>query len=184
MRAVQWYLADLLLGETPWLDLNTACSFPEPWVSVPKQTLENVTSDYYVMALNHTAYAGTYSHQAFGNITVYLNKTSHLLNMKQGRFGHAVLKPKSKEEFIGKWIGPLWFLSDSDEMNMRVKVIFNIFDHKSGMADELRINIDQSILTSFKRSYVKNDHSPGFQPHCNVNILLAIVVICLLSIPI
>ena len=52
MEAVQWYLADLLVGETPWLDINTVCSFPEPWVSVAKQTLENVTSDFYVMALN------------------------------------------------------------------------------------------------------------------------------------
>ena len=92
MKAVQWYLADLLLGETPLLDFNTACSFPEPWVSVPKQTLENVTSDYYGMTLNHTAYAGTYNNQAFGNITVYLKTTRHYLNVKQGRLGHALLK--------------------------------------------------------------------------------------------
>ena len=85
MKAVQWYLADLLLGETPSLDINTVCSFPEPWVSVAKQTLENVTSDFYVMALNYTAYAGTYSHQAFGNITVYLNTTRMPLSERETR---------------------------------------------------------------------------------------------------
>ena len=116
MKAVQWYLADLLLGETPSLDINTVCSFPEAWVSVAKQTLENVTSDFYVMALNYTTYAGTYSHQAFGNITVYLNTTRHYLNVKQGRLGHAVLKQTDTLHQCQLWISTyssqLWLFPD------------------------------------------------------------------------
>ena len=34
------YIADKLLGETPWLTASTACSFPEPWASSSRQAQE------------------------------------------------------------------------------------------------------------------------------------------------
>ena len=30
-RAAHMYIADVLLGQVPWLNLTTACTFPEPW---------------------------------------------------------------------------------------------------------------------------------------------------------
>ncbi|KAH3736630.1 hypothetical protein DPMN_043202 [Dreissena polymorpha] len=35
IKTVLWYLSDILLGETPWLNIDTACSFPKPWVTPP-----------------------------------------------------------------------------------------------------------------------------------------------------
>ena len=30
-RLLNLYIMDLLLGEEPWLNLTTACTFPSPW---------------------------------------------------------------------------------------------------------------------------------------------------------
>ncbi|KAH3727933.1 hypothetical protein DPMN_053879 [Dreissena polymorpha] len=35
IKTVLWYLSDMLLGETPWLNIDTACSFPKPWFTPP-----------------------------------------------------------------------------------------------------------------------------------------------------
>ena len=162
MKAVQWYLADLLLGETPWLDLNTACSLPEPWVSVPKQTLENVTSDYYVIALNHTAYAGTYNHQAFGNITVYLNTTRHYLNVKQGRLGHALLKQTDTLHQCQIW---------SEHRNSGKCLLFMYFIHPHTYIHIYTYIQHTCIYTFSTQTYIHPAHRQKYTQHTYIRFI-------------
>lgn len=103
-RLVNLYIMDLLLGEEPWLNLTTACSFPEPWVNpssmagllddemYPDFSNPNYAKDY-ILGLDKQLkrnkfdrirpkvddYVGMYGNFAYGNITVSKSEANVLI---------------------------------------------------------------------------------------------------------
>ncbi|XP_076452707.1 uncharacterized protein LOC143288243 [Babylonia areolata] len=55
VKAIFYYIADLLLGLSPWLTAETACSFPEPWLLSGADT---------------EAYTGSYGNRLLGDAIV------------------------------------------------------------------------------------------------------------------
>ncbi|XP_046329452.2 putative beta-lactamase-like 1 [Haliotis rufescens] len=117
LRAIMSYAADILLGEDPWLNTSTICSYPAPW----KEGFESaspptVTDTTTVTARPAQDYVGSYYHRGFGEIRVELKEdAADTLRMTFGRFGKMNLYPQSETMFHGRYYGPLWFMSDSDD---------------------------------------------------------------------
>ena len=84
------YITDILIGEKPWLNVSTSCSFPEPWRRATyKRNSDALPSSEPPFPLQH--YTGTYVNDAFGRIEVSLNASSIQLHMKMGRFLEGIL---------------------------------------------------------------------------------------------
>ncbi|XP_064606865.1 uncharacterized protein LOC135471529 [Liolophura sinensis] len=107
------YASDLLLGETPWLNSTTACSFPEPWkVKSSKNSTE--FSRQEVHSERHlTEYVGVYGNRFVGDMNVFINRTANdTLQLNLGYNIQTFLYATSeKDVFRWKFIGNLWFLS-------------------------------------------------------------------------
>ncbi|XP_046567329.1 uncharacterized protein LOC124275727 [Haliotis rubra] len=99
---LQNYIADRILGEKPWLNVSTICSFPAPWFN------ETSSSPSYNMAktLSHDRkqYEGIYHHKGFGNLEIYYNDTDQQLMAKYG-FATWLLYEQDGNNFYGKGFG-------------------------------------------------------------------------------
>ena len=87
-----YYLTELVLGETPWINTDTACTFPEPWQNASAQTEGLPDRDRSVIDDNGWAdvrdYVGSYGNLLLGELVVVEeegNRLSATLNHFQGR---------------------------------------------------------------------------------------------------
>ncbi|XP_002731344.1 uncharacterized protein LOC100376556 [Saccoglossus kowalevskii] len=112
MSRIQAYASDILLGEEPWLNTTTACTFPEPWEekSIPAEQYNiwggpsqaNSVLALSDLQLNATRplgdYEGIYNHKALGNTTIYMDESA-TLRYNYGTYGIGELK-RTGDEFI------------------------------------------------------------------------------------
>jgi hypothetical protein len=173
MKAMVSMAADLLLGETPWLNTTTACSLPAPWgppfVSTPPPPDSSAPSrpsrasrPYWNISRPVDDYIGIYGHPGFGNITVFTgdedddeeDEDDVGLQLAFGRFGHMRLVPVSESDtdFHGYYIGPLWFVTHSDDSFQPVQLNFAF--SVLGKIDSVYFPVDAaSQLTQFTRDF-------------------------------
>ena len=122
-RIVSFYfMADHLLGLTPWLNETTACSFPEPWDHVPKIEYPGLEKPVSVANLNE--FVGTYTTDLLPDVEVSSNSTTLLLKSNRIR---GVLHPSSaKDRFLFEVMYPLEYaLVDGNGTNAITNVTFN-----------------------------------------------------------
>lgn len=118
----------MILGEDPWLNTSTSCTYPEPWETRGHvQEAEVVSPFVWNISRPRDHYHGTYSHMGFGNITV--DSVDNDLVLMYGRFGKILLQPIYEEEFIGIYVGMLWFVTNSDGNVVMLPIDF-IFNDK------------------------------------------------------
>ena len=84
-RLLHIYIMDLLLGVTPWLNLTTACTFPRKTTTSRGQYTNDVTA--FKCALPLSSYEGVYGNFAYGNVSVYINRTTNDLRIRYGVLG-------------------------------------------------------------------------------------------------
>ena len=112
------YLADVALGETPWLNHTTMCSFPEPWYSLPASSHHAIDKTQQP-TLPIGNYIGTYHNVPYGNLTVSSLRSSVLsisapsLHMRFG-VGEWTLYPQrtGTNRFRGEASGILYKMMD------------------------------------------------------------------------
>ncbi|XP_070561633.1 uncharacterized protein [Ptychodera flava] len=130
MQRIEAFATDLLLGEEPWLNTTTACTFPEPrqpssdGVFAPftskrdKRNGENEKKVNEIKIHNvHTArplddYVGVYGHKALGNCSIWHEDASKNLRYRYGEYGLGELIPSLQADvFVITMVGPMtWFL--------------------------------------------------------------------------
>lgn len=116
-RMIINYVADVILGKTPWLNLSTACMFPCPWESQNIPTSSNITLDYQKEYAVRKDYIGTYVHKGFGTINiskttmVESNKT-FILSLTMGQYFEGRLLHSADHSFVIEPQGKFWWLSD------------------------------------------------------------------------
>lgn len=99
------YLLDLYLEKSPWLNQTTICSFPEPWNPNPDLFVETSSShEQHVPKRELSSYVGTYRHGAYGEVTVFHNKTIGKLMLTMG-FASFNLEPDGGDTFIARGVG-------------------------------------------------------------------------------
>lgn len=138
MKSIVYKASDLLLGEKSWINKTTACSYD--W---GESHFEESNPDPSEMPPEASRplrdYIGTFGNQAFGNITVYFANES--LYLRLGQIGNIRLVPNARyNSFKGFYIGPLWYMSYSDDMNTSVEVTF-IESAESGGVTELEFPV-------------------------------------------
>ncbi|ESO88438.1 hypothetical protein LOTGIDRAFT_165563 [Lottia gigantea] len=125
MRTIMSYASDILLGETPWLNYSTICTFPAPWAErhaiKEPVTVKRVAGDLRTRAPRELV--GHYYHLGFGEIRVHFGDGGALI-LRYGRFGKMFLHQEKGLEFSGKYFGPLWFITDSDDSVQSEKIRF------------------------------------------------------------
>ncbi|KAK6173053.1 hypothetical protein SNE40_016587 [Patella caerulea] len=147
LRALMSYASDMLLGEEPWLNDTTVCTFPAPWdvrvdVKEPKIS-RDIASEIRLRPSRDLV--GRYFHLGFGEIRVYFGKSGALV-LHFGRFGTMVLHQENGLKFSGKYFGPLWFVTDSDDSFEPEKVRFV---RSGGKTTGLYFHVDPAYNASF-----------------------------------
>ncbi|XP_062603662.1 uncharacterized protein LOC134265473 [Saccostrea cucullata] len=152
--------ADLLLGEEPWLNQSTACSFPAPWKEVkpiPRGTNKKPYPErYWNVTVSPDVYAGLYGHLAFGNITIKANKDG--LSLTYGRFGEMVLLPVNKNIFLGYFLNSLSFVTNSDGNTRPFMIEFKF--NTEEIVEILEYPVD--LMRPQKTSFIKIDKLRNF----------------------
>ena len=122
-RIVSFYfMADRLLGLTPWLNETSACSFPEPWDKPPK--FEPPGLEKPVSVANLAEFVGSYTTDLLPEVEVSSNSTALLLKSNRVR---GVLHPSSeKDRFLYEVLYPLEYaLLDGNGTHAFTNVTFN-----------------------------------------------------------
>lgn len=178
LTAITSLAADLLLGEEPWLNSSTVCSFPSPWnehkateVAMERHDVTTKKPSTKVAAQvgnDLDELTGTYFHEAFGEIVIEragsevegdhkvtdkkssnssesatpTGNASTWLTLKFGRFGHLRISKVMEEAntWEGTFLGPLWYVTASDEAFAPLQVTF-VHD-RHGRVSKLRYPID------------------------------------------
>lgn len=102
--ALHMYIADKFLGETPWLNSTTICSFPMPWSKAAKPSSKPNINFNRNPTRSLSYYTGYYSNPAYGNLIVS-ERGNKGLNVTYG-FAEFELYAKSKaDSFYGMAVG-------------------------------------------------------------------------------
>lgn len=127
--SLHMYLMDQALGDSPFIDNTTICTFPEPWKSragsgrrrraaPDRDTLlkKDEANGGEVRAISGSVsrqaraatsiplanHAGVFRHQAYGDLTVRVNSSCSCLELEYG-IGHWQLQPKQEPSYTGRW---------------------------------------------------------------------------------
>ncbi|CAH1794242.1 unnamed protein product [Owenia fusiformis] len=111
-EVLQAYATDLMLGETPWLNETTACTFPAPWE--PSNYDNGEVDDVSVVNYNSSRpleeYTGLYGNYGYGNVSIVLNTTTQTLELIYGPKGRWLLHPTAMDDvFTGEGQEPFWY---------------------------------------------------------------------------
>lgn len=150
-----YYLKDLLLDKTPWLNETTICSYPEPWGNPAFRPLptQNVLEKY----VGETGeFVGVFGHTLYGEVLVTENNQS--IDLKWGEVMKGTLYDRRNLSFrlrvdddvfsvLGKEIGV-------------IKVVFNQF--YSGQYNNIEITFQGMMETyTFSRDVEFNFFLPS-----------------------
>ncbi|KAK3599921.1 hypothetical protein CHS0354_012563 [Potamilus streckersoni] len=157
MEAIIGRAADLLLGEEPWMNLTTACTFPSPWRQAkdPRHPCDEKVHKWNI-SRSHIDYIGVYGHLAFGNISVGTDKEKEL-TLRFGRFGEMNIWPVSETRFHGRYTGSLWFITGSQDNVDPIEIDF--VASEAGDLEGLLFPVDfKSNKTLFERDLTLNSY--------------------------
>ena len=117
-----YFMADHLLGLTPWLNKTTACSFPEPWDRPPKLDLPGLEKP--ISVTNLAKFVGSYTNDLLPEVEVSSDSTALLLKSNRIR---GILHPSSeKDRFLYEILYPLEnALSNGNGTKTYTNVTFN-----------------------------------------------------------
>ncbi|XP_060082792.1 uncharacterized protein LOC132562079 [Ylistrum balloti] len=106
------YLADMALGETPWLNATTMCTFPEPWMRKHPTTHHPIMKNL-PLHRSVASYIGTYHNEAYGNLYVHNLAGNHTqLNMQVGIGNWKLFPTQTVDHFSGEGEGILYKIKD------------------------------------------------------------------------
>lgn len=153
LYAIASQASDLLLGNTPWLNESTSCTFPAPWKDLKSIQHGNAQKPhpepYWNITVSQATYAGLYGHLAFGNMTITSDGDGILLHY--GRFGRLRLLPINEQLFLGYFLDSLSFTTNSDGNTEPLVIDFKF--NALGAVESIEFPVDLSVpqKTSFKR---------------------------------
>ncbi|CAH1781743.1 unnamed protein product [Owenia fusiformis] len=99
LRMMHQYIADVMMGQKPWLNRTTGCTFPEPWS-------ENIYEKESTQFINTSLpahrpfvdYTGVYINDGHGTIHISANTSYNYLYFKIGELGNFILYPMEERD--------------------------------------------------------------------------------------
>ena len=112
IEVINHFIADIMLGEQPWLNTSIACTYPHPWKETkPRPPTPEIPNDAIQHPVNH--YVGYYNHPAFSSIHITQGNSESVLNLHMDQHLNIRLHYNSTDDiFRGELIGLYWFLKD------------------------------------------------------------------------
>lgn len=117
-------IADIILDQNTWLNTSTICSFPAPWVLVPKEIRRPQPENQPRQSNKYKSYYGVYYNEIYGRIIVFQNITIGKLQMQYGPIRSDLRQMSSKNVFHAQGEGDFWLF--------KVTVTFHFSPGKSG----------------------------------------------------
>lgn len=107
-KLIQSYIADLYLGERPWLNGSSACSFP--WKSGDeKKSLTKKRAVISIPVLDRRYdFSGFYSNRLWGDVKI--ERTKHGLELIYGYASFKLTPSRDPLQFRGNGIKDFWFM--------------------------------------------------------------------------
>ncbi|XP_067661435.1 uncharacterized protein [Haliotis asinina] len=121
-KAIAYYISDILIGDQPWLNSSTGCTFPMPWEDVSESSQNNSDiTNTEVECLD--CYIGRYGNYMFGDLDVVQSSESSL-ELHYGRLWGSLNTTADKSTFKVDFFGSFRFLSRPGNETFLAKVIF------------------------------------------------------------
>ena len=141
-------VSDILLEETPWINASSACVFPSPWK--PKSAPStHAPADDPLPAELAADYAGTFSHEGFGDVIVSYNYSARHLEMRMGRFLRALLLyDKTHDAFLAKLVDKYSYESYTIPVRFKKTTV-------SGVIGVLAMPLSTPLATSEPVEFIK-----------------------------
>jgi len=164
------YIIDLLLGEEPWIDLETVCTFPQPWTPPHENSKETPKQevDANVPLLPLERYTGTYGNYGYGNITVNITAQGQL-KLRYGLLGCWELESTGNHSFHGKGCDLVWMrdvkyvrFSTTENHNPNTN-LQDTANSNSELVTEVEIYFDKVIPPVFTRGLLMHEALLGIQ---------------------
>ncbi|KAL4229793.1 hypothetical protein ACF0H5_010184 [Mactra antiquata] len=73
-QTILYYISDILLGDKPWLDLETTCTFPKPWTKIGVEDLDIPQPSNNFTTTNLTRFIGNYGNILLPDIKVSIRE--------------------------------------------------------------------------------------------------------------
>ena len=179
-RLIHAYAMDIVLGETPWLNVELACNISNGLQSMADYApLDMSTPDDDILpglltvpSVDHrdatpkranrplTEYVGTYGNFGYGNVTISLNSggAEQILELSYGKIGRFNLIASGEtDEFLSVGVGL------SSIFNLGV-MKFHSSDNQT--IDELRTVFERLDPPTFKRDLKMSDAPPPPNNNC------------------
>lgn len=97
-----------MLGETPWINATTVCTFPKPWFQPSKKRVSKPINKSYICNRPIAQYVGSYHNDIYGTVDVTVILGTNQLNLTYG-FGHWTLyATRNVDEFVGEGQDGVW----------------------------------------------------------------------------
>ncbi|XP_070560063.1 uncharacterized protein [Ptychodera flava] len=163
MQRIEAFATDLLLGEEPWLNATTACTFPEPWQPSSEGNRKNEKQVNRIKNRKvHTTspsddYVGVYGHKALGNCTIWHEDGSENLRYRYGEYGLGELIPSPEEDmFVITMVGPMaWYL---ETYTGEIPIVARFGSSEGDIIDELVVPyIPVMPMHVFRRGELMHD---------------------------
>ena len=95
------YIGDLLLGENPWLNKTTLCTFPEPWYRASTSSYKSINKNIHPTR-SLVKYEGAYHNDMYGNLHVFTNTSTNTLQMNYGIGSWLIYPTHTPDTFVGE----------------------------------------------------------------------------------
>ncbi|XP_046575951.1 penicillin-binding protein 4-like [Haliotis rubra] len=119
---ISFYISDILIGDEPWLNVSTACSYPKPWGSwLSKLQNNSDVTNTDVDCLD--CYVGKYGQYLFGDVDVRRGPGSSL-DLQYGRLRGSLNTTDKKATFKLDLWHPFRFMSRPGNATILVEVLF------------------------------------------------------------
>lgn len=167
---ISLYVLDLLLGDEPWLNTTTVCSSQESWKRKKSKCPKAEADNNWNIQQTLNQYIGIYTNNAYGTLSIYLNKTS--LMMQYGFASFMMHRNAEKDEFCATGAGMLENI-----------VSFSKFQFETNRSDGVITSLlvpsfEPKMPPRFIRKIVSNALSSGVNQRnwCN-SLLLSLVLV-------
>ena len=168
-----FYLADILLGVEPWLNVSTACTFPAPWK--PSGDDLEIPPTPVFQNENLQEYVGLYGSSVLPDIAVELSEDASKLRFQQSRV-KGILNPTAEPDSFQFKVTEPWEFAIEKKITETFMIKFPVqfYRDSEGIVQNLTLTLDIAVMPFRKgmRFPDVDNTSSGAEVHAAVSFLV------------
>lgn len=181
LKTILTYVSDVLLEQTPWLNPETACSFPSPWVNSSKTSVnlpaDNFTNDKL------TDFEGTFGNELLPDIKISVkerDEDAKYLWLELNRIKGELILTADEDKFRFKMVDPWEYAIEREFMGLYITYPVEFERSENGDVESFDIQFsDKDVMKYIKgvrfMDAINVSKAPWLQ--CWVNLILFLVLL-------